>query len=343
MKTVPDKDQKGDLILVVDDEPLVREMLSRRLAKQGYTVKVASNADEALSVLSHSEIALVLLDVSMPGRSGMEVLVDIESGWPDTMVIMVTAISDVKTAIDAMRIGAYDYLIKPVDIDIMILSVTRALEKRHLIMENREYHNDLEAKVQKQTQEIRDSYLNTIKSLAFALEAKDKYTHGHSERVTNVATALAEAMQLPQETIEKIRLAGLVHDIGKIGVKEDVLNKAGKLTDEEYKHIKMHCEIGEKILEPVISDDRILDMVMHHHERVDGRGYPHGLTEGQISIEARILMAADAYDAMSSDRPYRKALKVDVIRSELVKGKGSQFDSAVVDALLHLLDADNKL
>ena len=206
MKTVPDKEQKGDLILVVDDEPLVREMLSRRLAKQGYTVKVASNADEALSVLSHNEIALVLLDVSMPGRSGMEVLADIESGWPDTMVIMVTAISDVKTAIDAMRIGAYDYLIKPVDIDIMILSVTRALEKRHLIIENREYHNDLEAKVQKQTQEIRDSYLNTIKCLAFVLEAKDKYTHGHSERVTNVAMALAEAMQLPQETIEKIRL-----------------------------------------------------------------------------------------------------------------------------------------
>ncbi|HJX03472.1 MAG TPA: HD domain-containing phosphohydrolase [Dehalococcoidia bacterium] len=343
MKTVPNEDQKGDLILVVDDEPLVREMLSRRLAKQGYTAKVASNADEALSVLSDNEIALVLLDVSMPGRSGMEVLADIESRWPDTMVIMVTAISDVKTAIDAMRIGAYDYLIKPVDIDIMILSVTRALEKRHLIMENREYHLNLEEKVQKQTKEIRNSYLNTIKSLAFALEAKDKYTHGHSERVTNVATALAEAMQLPQETIEKIKLAGLVHDIGKIGVKEDILNKAGKLTTEEYEHIKTHCEIGNKILEPVINDDRILDMVTHHHERMDGKGYPHGLTEGQISIEARILMTSDAYDAMSSDRPYRKALDIGVIRAELEKGKGSQFDPAVVDLLLHLLDEGKKL
>lgn len=325
-------------IMVVDDEPLVREMLARRLTRQGFNVLTAPTADEALSLLNNNNVGIILLDISMPGKSGIEVLPEIKQKWPDTMVIMVTAISDIKIAVEAMKNGAYDYIIKPVEYDVMLLSIKRAIENRRLQIENKEYQLNLEKKVQEQTEVIKQSYLNSIKSLALALEAKDRYTHGHSERVTRIAIAIAERMRLPEEIINKLRLAGLLHDIGKIGVREGILNKPGKLTPEEFDEIKRHCEIGSKILEPMINDEVILNIVRHHHERIDGKGYPDGLVDGEISIDARIMMVADAYDAMSSDRAYRKALPVEVIRAELEKNKGTQFDPQVVDALLQLLD-----
>lgn len=186
-------------ILVVDDEPLVREMLARRLNKQGFNVLTAATANEALSLLNNNEVGIVLLDISMPGKSGIELLPEIKQKWPDTMVIMVTAVSDIKVAIEAMKKGAYDYIIKPVEYDEMLLSIKRAIENRRLQIENKEYQLNLEKKVQEQTEIIKQSYLNSIKSLALALEAKDRYTHGHSERVTRIAIALAEKMNLPEK------------------------------------------------------------------------------------------------------------------------------------------------
>lgn len=343
-------------ILIADDENLIRDILSRKLTENGYKCLNASNGIDALKQLDTYQIDLALLDINMPGKSGTEVLQDIRIKYPDTAVIMVTAMAGVETAINAMKLGAYDYIIKPVDQKLLLLSIDRALERRRLILENKDYQRNLERKIAEQTRKIRGSFINAVKSLAYALEAKDLYTSGHSERVTKIAVAVAQEMGIPEEKIEKIRLAGLLHDIGKIGVRESVLNKPGKLSDKDFDHVKSHCEIGKKILLPIMEDEEILDIVVHHHERYDGKGYPHGLSGEQTSTGARImaiaeasaamisqgamaLAVADAYDAMTSDRPYRPAMSHEVARAELEKGKATQFDPEIVDILFRLLDA----
>lgn len=342
-------------ILIADDEHLIRDILSRKLTENGYKCINASNGIDALKQLDTYQIDLVLLDITMPGKSGIEVLQDIRIQYPDTAVIMVTAMAEVETAINAMRLGAYDYIIKPVDQKLLLLSIDRALERRRLIMENEDYQRNLERKIAEQTRKIRESFLNAIKSLAYALEAKDLYTSGHSQRTTEISIAIAQELALPEETVEKIRLAGLLHDIGKIGLRESVLNKSGELTDEDFEHVKMHSEIGEHILSPIIEDAEILEMVRHHHERYDGKGYPDGIQAGQLSRGSQILAVADAYanlsqgalilavsdayDAMTSDRPYRKAMTPDTARSQLEMAKGTQFDPEILDAFFKLLDA----
>lgn len=328
----------NETILVVDDEQLVREMISRRLEKRGFKCLMAGDGHSALKLASKNNISLVLLDISMPGMSGLDVLAGIKDEHPDTMVIMVTAVVDINTAIKAMTSGAYDYLIKPIETEILNISVTRAIERRSLIVENKEYQRNLEQKVTEQTEEIQKTFINTVASLANALEAKDEYTRGHSERVTDIAIKIARELGLNETDIEKIRLAGLLHDIGKIGVREYILNKPGKLTKEEFEQVKTHSKIGEHILRPVIKDKDILDMVIHHHERYDGRGYPDGLTDNQISLHASILAVADAYDAMTSDRPYREALSIKQAREEFKRFTKKQFRPLVVEALFGILD-----
>lgn len=348
------RDMQRAKILVVDDEPQVREVLSRYLSNVGHQCGVASNGDEALGKTDAEQFDLVLLDISMPGKSGTEVLRELQTKHPDTAVIMVTAIADINVAIDAMRNGAYDYLIKPIDLNMLSVTIERALERRRLVLENREYQLNLEKKVEEQTNQIKQSFLGAINALVQALEAKDAYTKGHSIMVAEIAVAIARELGMPEERIEKIRLAALLHDIGKIGVRESVLNKQGSLTPEEYEHIKSHCVLGKRILQPIIEDGEILDIILHHHERYDGTGYPDGLRAGQLPKEAMIvaaaeeyatrlsqeimvLAAADAYTAMSSDRPYRQALSPQTIEAELESERGKQFDPAVVDALLNVL------
>ena len=338
-------------ILIVDDETSVRDILSRKLTKEGYRCTVASDGPSALKNLRVYQFELVLLDINMPGKSGTSVLKQIVDNYKDVAVIMITALSDVQTAIDTMRRGAYDYIIKPIDLSTLIFSIEKALERRSLIVENNDYQLHLEEKVKRQTEKIRDTFLNSIESLVYALEAKDNYTSGHSYRVTTIAVAIANEMNMPKEHIEKIRLAGLIHDIGKIGVKESILNKPGKLTDEEYKHVMSHSEIGERIISPIIEDKEILDLVRHHHERYDGKGYPDGLSakkvhqgtmisdlsKERLSLGARILAVADAYDAMTSERPYRASMSPEEACAELEKAREKQFDPDVIDALFRTI------
>jgi putative two-component system response regulator len=341
-------------ILIVDDEARVREILSRKLADEGYHCLTAPNGNNALKLLKADKVDLVLLDIMMPGKSGAEVLKEIKDTHPDTAVIMVTAVADVQTAIGLMKAGAYDYIIKPVELNVLLVSLNRALEKRRLIIENKDYQSHLENRVEEQTTKVRQSFLNSITSLVYALEAKDKYTHGHSQRVTKIAVAVAKNLDIPKEVIKKIELAGLLHDVGKIGVSEMILNKPGKLTTEEFEAVKAHCEIGERILAPIVEDKEILEMVRHHHERYDGNGYPDGLSGGQITQGASIvavaeayatiaspgamsLAVADAYDAMTSDRPYRPAMTAEIACAELERCKGKQFDPVIVDTFLSLL------
>ena len=347
-------------ILVVDDESRVREIIARKLTDSGHHCLTAANGSSALKAMKADQVDLVLLDIIMPGKSGTEVLQEITNKYPETAVIMVTAVADVQTAIGLLKAGAYDYIIKPIDLNVLLLSINRALEKRNLLLENKEYQDHLEQKIKEQTEKVRQSFLNSTTSLVNALEAKDKYTHGHSQRVTKIAVAIGKELTIPRYMLEKIELAGLLHDVGKIGVSEAILNKPGRLSFDEFELVKSHPEIGERILIPIVEDKEILEMVRHHHERFDGNGYPDGLSGKQITQASKImaiaeayatilspgalsLAVADAYDAMTSDRPYRPAMSPEAACAELTKGKGKQFDPTIVDIFLALLEKHAKL
>jgi len=325
---------KQATILIVDDEEAIRRILKQKLSSEGYQCQEAASAKRALENLRNNTIELVLLDIKMPSKPGTELLPEIKASYPDTTVVMATVLTDTRVAIHCLKQGAYDYITKPFDLDEVVLSVGKALERRRLELENRDYQQHLEQKVEEQAKKIRASFLNAVTALAYALEAKDKYTSGHSQRVAEMSTATARQLGLPQDAINKIELAGHVHDIGKIGVRESVLNKLRKLTDEEFQHIRYHCEIGQHILAPIVEDDEVLKMVRHHHERYDGTGYPDGLSGKQIPLGARILAVADTFDAMTSERTYRKAMSAEMACTEIECGKGTQFDPEVADAFL---------
>jgi putative two-component system response regulator len=328
--------EEQPVILIVDDEAVVRRVLAEKVEAAGYRCEQASTADEALANIRSIAVQLAILDIKMPGRSGIELLTEIKAAHPDIAVIMATAVIDISTAIKCLKQGAYDYITKPFNLDEVVLSIERALEKRRLELEIRDYQLHLEQKVEEQAQKIRNAFLNAITSLAYALEAKDKYTSGHSQRVAEISVAIAAELGLSKPEIEKIRLAGLIHDIGKIGVREVVLNKPGKVSAKEYQHILSHSDIGEHILTPIVEDEAILKAVRHHHERYDGTGYPDGLSGEEIPLAARILAVADTYDAIISGRPYRAPESIPTACAEIKHHRGSQFDPKVVDAFLRI-------
>lgn len=321
-------------VLIVDDEPLVREMITRKLEEEGLICADAASGEEALQKLQSGDFDVVLLDIRMPHKSGLETLAEIRIAYPDIAVIIVTVVADIEIAIESMKGGAYDFIIKPIDFDILTLSVDRALERRRLLLENRKYRMYLEQRVKEQADKIKESFLNSVRSLIYALEAKDIYTSGHSQRVTDMAVEIAQAMGLDEAQLEKIRLAGILHDVGKIGVPESILNKPDRLEKYEYDIVKTHSELGERILGSVITDKEVLQAIRHHHERYDGGGYPDGLSGDNIPRAAKILAVVDAYDAMTSDRPYRKAVPHSQALIELEKGCGTQFDPEVVTVFL---------
>jgi len=328
--------KKSEGILIVDDEEPVRRLLNNKLSSEGYRCHEASDSRKALDELRRNRIGLVMLDIKMPGKSGTELLPEIKSGYPDISVIMITATADMQTAIQCLKQGAYDYVTKPFELEAITLSVARALEKRRLDLENKEYQQHLEDKVTEQANKIRASFLNSITALVYALEAKDAYTSGHSQRVSDLSAAIARELRLPQGQIKKLRLAGLLHDIGKIGVQESVLNKPTHLTEEEFELVKRHPEIGEHILSPIVDSAQILGAVRSHHEHYNGRGYPDGLRKDEIPLAARILAVSDAYEAMTSERPYRKSMSADAAREEIGRNKGTQFDPEIADSFTRI-------
>jgi putative nucleotidyltransferase with HDIG domain len=256
---------------------------------------------------------------------------------------MATASTDVQIAIKCMKTGACDYITKPFELDKVVHIIRRALRERELVIENRNYKQSLEVRVRYQARKLNAAYLNSIKSLAQALEAKDRYTKGHSLRVSRLAVAIAEEMGLPQERIDNLKIAGLVHDIGKIGVSEFVLNKPAGLTDGEFNQVKKHCEIGARILKPLGGDDEIIAVVRSHHESYDGNGYPDGLQAGEIPLGARILAVADSYDAMTSERPYRPPVSAGEAADEIERHSDTKFDTDVVAAFFRVLEKSAEL
>ena len=322
-------------ILIVDDEAAIRRLIRRRLSREGYQCREADSAEQAREKLRGNLIELVILDIKMPGKSGIELLSEIKAGYPDTAVIMATAVAEIDIAIQCMKQGAYDYIAKPFNLDEMALSVDRALKKRKLEFEIREYQQHLEQKVEEQTQEIRRVFLGAIEALVFALEAKDKYTAGHSRRVTEIAVAIGKELGLPSDAIEDLRWGGLLHDVGKIAVDQFIQNKPDKLTTEEYEHIMIHAHVGAGIVKPVVNE-KVVEMIEHHHDHYDGSGLHQVVAGKDIPLGARVLAVADAFDAMTSDRPYRSAMSIEEALNEIRRCAGTQFDPVVADVFLKI-------
>jgi len=323
-------------VLVVDDEPRIGEVLARTVETMGHEWEVSRNGDDALAALRRRLFALVLSDIRMPGMDGVHLLRRIVSDCPHTAVIMVTAVSDVDTAVSTMRLGACDYIVKPFDLDDVAQRIERALAHRRQVLDMERYQAQLELEVVQRTSDVRKLFLGAVQSLAAALDARDGYTHGHSRRVTALAVALAQNLDLPQETIERIRLAGMLHDIGKIGIRESVLNKPSGLTEDEYAHIQTHPVIAQAILEPIVWEQETVQLIRAHHERYDGNGYPDGLAGEQIPLGARILAVADAFDAMTSERSYREPMSREQALAALRHGRARQWDPLVVETLQQL-------
>jgi response regulator RpfG family c-di-GMP phosphodiesterase len=319
--------------LVVDDEPRLRRVLVRLLETEGFTCREAGSGVEALELLAAAPAELVLSDLRMPQMDGVTLLREIVSRWPQTAVVMVTAVAEVESAVACLQLGALDYVAKPFHLDEVRARVTQALDKRRLLLENRAYHQRLEERVEVQARRIEELFLEGVQALAEAQEAKDTYLRGHSLRVADYAVHVARVMQVGEDVIDAIALGGRLHDLGKIGVREEVLHKAGKLTDEEYRHIMEHPTIGAKILGPLLRDTPVsLAIVRSHHERIDGRGVPDGLAGDAIPLPVRIVSVADAFDAMTSVRPYRPSLDIAHAFRELEEGKGKQWSGEVVEA-----------
>lgn len=325
--------------LVVDDEPVVRRAVRRMLEAQGFTCLEAGSGREALGVLAGTgELPLIVSDLRMPELDGMGFLAEVRRLFPDTAVLMLSGVAETSVAVECLHLGAADFLTKPVAVAEMHARVTRALEKRALVMQNRHYQATLERRVQEQAERIRELFLEGVQMLARALEAKDPCLRGHSIRVSRYAVATARRLGLGEAAVEQIRIGGELHDIGKIGTREAVLQKPGALTEEERHQISAHPVLGERMLAPLARESPgVLRVVRSHHERVDGAGFPDGLQGAAIPLEARIVAVADAFDAMTSERPYRGPRAPAAALRELREVSGTQLDAEAVDAFTAVL------
>ena len=333
-------------ILIVDDEEAIREVVSTLLDSQGYKCTVRQNGRLALEAFREDTFDLVLSDIVMPEMDGLKLLGELRREDPDVPVIMVTAMHDISIALEAIRAGAYDYILKPFEKDQLHLSVRRALEHRRLVIENRTYQSDLEHLVAERTQQLsialqdlEQSYDYTLEALGGALDAKDAETEGHCQRVTAFTITIAKAMGVDKATLRHIARGAFLHDIGKMGVPDQILRKPGPLTKEEREVMRKHCEIGYAVLQRIPFLKEAAEIVLSHQECFDGSGYPRGLRGEQIPIGARIFAVADTLDAMISDRPYRRALPITAARDEIKRFSGKQFDPRVVEVFLSQPDS----
>lgn len=320
--------------LVVDDDAQVRHSIARVTQMLGLSPLEAASGDEALEVLAREgEVPIVISDVNMPGLHGIEFLEEVVRRFPETGVLMLSGVADVKVAVQCLDKGALDYIAKPALIEEIRARLAKALEKRDLILQKRFYQKNLELRVRVQANRIRELFLQGVQTLAQALEAKDAYTSGHSIRVSRYAVQTALRLGFTGERLEEIRLGAELHDIGKIGTREAVLNKPGPLTDEEFRHITEHTVLGERILAPLARENpTVIRIVRNHHERMDGRGFPDRLAGTDIPFEARIVCVVDAFDAMTTNRAYRASRTPAEAMIELDRCLGSHFDPDVVHA-----------
>lgn len=326
-------------VLIVDDHESVARTIAQWLDREGFQCQLAHSAAEAVSRAARDPFDIVLADVHLPDDSGLDLAHRLKAEDEALQVIMITGSTMLETAVEALRLDADDYLIKPFEAPALMHAVRRAIEHRRLLLENRGYRQNLEERVREQGRRLERLYLSSITSLVTALEAKDPHTRGHSDRVARTAVALAE--EIGDVDVESLRIGAQLHDIGKIGINGGILRKSGPLTGEEMDEVRRHPEIAVEILSPLLDDPIALDVVRHHHERWDGAGYPDGLAGEEIPLVARIAAVADAYDAMITARPYRSARTPAEAIAELQAEAGRQFDPAIIrHAAAALLDRE---
>src|SRR5215213_359310 len=324
-------------ILIVDDEVEITEILADLLSEE-YECLRAASAEEALAHLHEGEFQLVISDITMPGMSGLDMIPHVKDLSPDTVVVMISGMQTVESAIGALRLGAFDYLMKPFDLRQVEAVVKRALEHHDLVVAKRRYENHLEELVEQRTVELdkalnslEGAYRSTLKALTAALETRDLETHGHSERVVTYSLRLGREYGLSSE-MKSLEFGSLLHDIGKIGVPDSILRKPAKLTEEEWVRMREHPLHGQQILRGIEFLEGAARVVAQHHEQWDGTGYPFGLRDEEIDICARIFAVADAFDAITSDRVYRRGKPYEAAAKELDDWAGRQFDPKVVEA-----------
>lgn len=337
-------------VLIVDDDNALQKILGIQLENGGYECRIANSGDSALKLLNSGSFApdCILSDIKMPGLSGLELLPLLKNNLPFVPVIMLTAHADLETGLNAMRLGAFDYITKPVRRQNLFDAIEKALQFRAIQLENEElkilnneYQQNLEKSIEERTLEVIEAYkalketnIAVVQVLAETIEAKDQYTRGHCNRVRLLSRELALNLDMSEQDIETLEYGALLHDIGKIGIPELLINKREALNPEEKAIFEDHPVIGEKILSIIEFFNPCLTVIRHHHERWDGRGYPDGLRGEGIDLLSRIVQVCDSFDAMTSTRPYRSEIPLDLALIELEKGKSLQFDPDIVDMFI---------
>src|SRR5512133_2309141 len=334
-------------ILIVDDDGSVRDVIAVLLGEEGYACRTVSSAEAALDAARQTEFPLVISDVRMPGHDGFWLLERMRELYPDSAVVMLTAYGDTEAAVECLRNGASDYLLKPPKVTDLIRAIERALGRRRLELARQKYRRSLENRVREKTAELsralrnlESTYSQTLWSLVAALDAREHETGDHSQRVVRYSLEVARRLALPERDLPGIGRGALLHDIGKIGVPDAILLKSGKLDEAEWHWMRRHPQIGYDILRSIHFLEAPAEMVLAHQERYDGGGYPRGLKGEEIPIAARIFAIADTFDAMTSHRPYRRALSAQFALEEIARCSGTQFDPRCAEAFLSMTQAE---
>ena len=328
-------------ILIVDDEEGVRRLLSDGLRLEGLECRDVAGAKEALELLETQPFDAVISDLRMPGTSGLELLETVREKYPQAAFLMATAVDDVRVGIQAMKAGADDYLVKPFQLDEVFTALARAIQRKRLEREVENYRQRLEEMVGQRTRQLHSAikrvelaYDETLEALSAVLDLRDSETAGHSRRVRGYCLEIANTMGCSSEQLKTVARGVYLHDVGKFGIPDGVLRKPGKLTEDERAIMETHVRIGYELVCRIGFLAGSAELVLTHHERYDGTGYPQGLLGEEIPLAARIFAVADTLDAMTSDRPYRRALPYSVARDEIIRESGRQFDPKVVKAFL---------
>ena len=328
-------------VLIVDDELATRKLLTAMLGEAGVVCKAAVCAADGLTALETEPVDAVLSDLQMPGISGMAFLAEVRKRYRNLAFLMMTGVDDIRVGIEAMKKGADDYLVKPLQAEIVVASLERALEKKRLEHEVENYRQHLEEMVKERTAQLETAlsqvergYEDTLKALGAAIDLRDSETSGHSQRVTLYSVRMAKELRVAQQELKTIAMGAWLHDVGKLAIPDAILLKPGSLTEEEWIVMRSHAQLGFDLVKriPFLAD--AAEIVLAHHERCDGSGYPRALKTADISIGARIFAVADTVDAMTSDRPYRSALSFEEAYDEIRRGSGSRYDSRVADVFL---------
>jgi response regulator RpfG family c-di-GMP phosphodiesterase len=326
-------------VTVVDDEPSAQDILVRAARSWSYRCQSAATAEQALEMLERSPTPIVVTDLRMPGRGGVWLVEEIRRRWPNIGIIVVTAGHDVAGAHECLEAGAHHYFFKPINLEEFRAVLQTTWQTYRAREDHRRRRAKLEQAVRRQTRRVRRTFLSAVDSLARLLEERDHYTAGHSRRVQRHALALADAVGLPRRQRRLLELAAGLHDIGKSGVPDAILNKPGRLTDGEMELVRQHPVIGERILAPIIRNREVLAAIRGHHERLDGTGYPDGLRGDQVPLLARLIAIPDVFDALTTSRAYRDPLPLDAALAIMREGAGTQFDADLLEVFLSLAPA----